>query len=103
LLRTAPPDLKTAREVHDSLAKFGDGLDRLGGTLRPDHVKAMRDGLQGLEKALELGAERVGIVAGYTYPVVKLNGYKPHVDYKKFWAEGGEVAEGLYMAAKGSA
>src|SRR5262249_39303137 len=40
LLRSAPPDLKTAREVHDSLGKFGEGLDRLGGTLRPDHVQA---------------------------------------------------------------
>src|SRR5437016_1656851 len=27
LLKEAPPDLKAAKEIHDSLSRFGDGLD----------------------------------------------------------------------------
>jgi hypothetical protein len=103
LLRGPPPDLKTAREVNDSLHTLGDGLNRLGGTMKPEHVKAMREGLQGLETALQAGAERVAALASYVYPVVTMNGYLPEIDYKKFWPEGGEVAEGLYKAAKGAA
>src|SRR5207247_6271428 len=34
LLREAPPDLKAARAVHDSLDRFGEGLGKLNGSLK---------------------------------------------------------------------
>jgi uncharacterized phage infection (PIP) family protein YhgE len=101
LLKAAPPDLKAAREVHDSLARFGEGLDKMHAMLKTERLTTMRDGFTGLETALSTGAEQVERLAGYTYPVVQFNGLKVEVEQKKFWPEGDKIAEGMRKARDG--
>jgi uncharacterized phage infection (PIP) family protein YhgE len=103
LLRTAPPDLKAAREIHDSLEKFDLGLERIHALLKGERVDAMRDGFKGLEQSLNTGAEQVERLTGYTYPVVTMNGFRPSVEQRPFWPEGEKIAEGMRKAAKGAA
>jgi hypothetical protein len=101
LLKEAPLDLKTVREVHDSLAHFGAGLDRMGTLMKEKRLDAMRIGFRGLEEALTTGAEQVEKLAGVTYPVVQLNGLKPEVEQKKLWPEGDKIAEGMRKGKEG--
>src|SRR5262249_11370432 len=98
LLKAAPLDLKVAREVHDSLGRFSEGLDKMNTVLKLERLGTMRDGFKGLEDALGTGADQVEKVAGYTYPMVEFNGLKPVVDQKKFWPEGDKIAEGMRKA-----
>jgi methyl-accepting chemotaxis protein len=102
LLRSAPVDLKVAREIYESLGRFGDGLDRLDRLLKLQRGEAMREGFKGLEESLTTGAEQVERLAGYTYPSVRFEGLRPVVDQKQFWPEGEKIAEGMRKAAKGS-
>ncbi|HZY86984.1 MAG TPA: hypothetical protein VFE78_19270 [Gemmataceae bacterium] len=101
LLRAAPLDLKAAREVHDSLGRFSDGLTHLDGLLKAKNAATVREGLKGLEESLNSGAGEVERVSAYTYPVVTFNGLKPMVDQKPFWPEGEKIGAGLRKAAKG--
>jgi len=102
LLRQAPLDLKAAREIHDSLGRFGDGLERMNGLLKAQRLDTMRDGFRGLDDALTSGADQVERLAGYTYPVVEFNGLKPEVAQKQFWPEGEKIATGMRKAAAGA-
>jgi uncharacterized phage infection (PIP) family protein YhgE len=101
LLRDAPLDLKAAREIHDGLARFSEGLDKMSAALKLQRFDTMREGVKGLETSLTTGAEQVERVSGYTYPVVQFNGVKPMVSQKPFWPEGGKIAEGMRQAADG--
>lgn len=103
LLRLSTVDLKAVREVHDGLAKFDDGLARLETMLKLSNAESMREGFKGMETALTSGAGQVEKLAGYTYPVVKIEGFKPVVEQKPFWPEGAKIAAGMKKAAKGSA
>jgi DNA repair exonuclease SbcCD ATPase subunit len=103
LLRDAPLDLEAARQIHDSLGKFDDGLGRLGDRLKPDRLGAMRDGFKGMQEALTTSADQVERMAGYTYPVVTLRGLNPSVEQRRFWPEGVQIAADLRRAAKGAA
>ncbi len=102
LLRDAPLDLKTARELNESLAKFSESLKRMSGSVKPESLDAMTDGFEGLETSLTTGAEQVERMTGYTYPVVTFSGLKPHVESRAFWPEGERIAEGMRRAAKGA-
>ncbi len=102
VLRQTPLDLKAAREIHEGLGRFGEGLDKLSGLLQPDRLKAMRDGFRGMEESLRTGAGQVERLAGYTYPVVTFNGIKPEVEQRPFWPEGGKIAAGMRQAAAGT-
>ncbi|MBI1918082.1 MAG: hypothetical protein HYS12_25605 [Planctomycetes bacterium] len=101
LVKDAPPDLKAAREIHESLSRFSEGLDKVSVLMGAERLKAMREGFKGMESSLETGAAQVDKLASYTYPVVKLNGFKPPtVDDKAFWPEGEKIAEGMRKGAK---
>jgi len=100
LLKEAPPDLKAAREIHESLSRFGEGLDKMSFLISAERLKTMREGFQGMEQSLDTGAGQVEKLSGYTYPVVKFNGLKPEVDEKSFWPEGEKIAEGMRKGAK---
>jgi chromosome segregation ATPase len=102
LLRAAPVDLRAAREVYDSLARFDEGLDRMDAMLKLQRADAMKEGFKGLEDSLSTGAEQVERLSGYTYPYVRFEGLRPVVDQKQFWPEGGRIAEGMRKAAKGA-
>lgn len=102
LVRTAPLNLQAAREIHDSLARFGEGLDKMNAALRLQRLDTMREGFKGMEESLSAGADQVERMAGYTYPVVTFNGLKPEVAQQKFWSEGDKVAEGMRKAAAGA-
>jgi uncharacterized phage infection (PIP) family protein YhgE len=102
LLRTAPLDLTTARDVHESLGKFADGLQRMKTTLKPDNIETMREGFKGLETSLSTGADQVERLAGLNYPVVTFSGFRAHVEHRAFWPEGETIAEGMRKAAKGA-
>jgi methyl-accepting chemotaxis protein len=101
LLRKAPPDLKAAKEIHDGLVRFSDGLDQLGKRMQPQRLETMREGFRGLETSLTTGAEQVERLSGYSYPVVTINGFKPRVEQRRFWPEGDKIAEGMRKAAEG--
>jgi hypothetical protein len=101
LLKAAPLDLKVAREVHDSLGRFSEGLDKMHAVLKLERLGTMRNGFKGLEDALGTGADQVEKLAGYTYPVVEFNALKPVVEQKKFWPEGDKIAEGMRKAKDG--
>ena len=100
LLKAAPPDLKAAREVYESLGRFNEGLERVSVLMDADRLKAMRDGFKGMEGSLATGADQVARLASYNYPVVKFNGLKPKVDEKPFWPQGDRVADGMRKGAK---
>jgi uncharacterized phage infection (PIP) family protein YhgE len=102
LLRAAPPDLKAAREIHDSLVKFDEGLERMHRLLKVERIVTMRDGFKGLEESLNTGADQVERLSGFSYPVVTFNGLKPSVEQRAFWPEGDKIAEGMRKAAKGA-
>ena len=102
LVKDAPLDLKAAKEVHEALGRFADGLDRVAPAERLKNLTTLRDGFKGLETALTTGAGQVEKLASYSYPVVKFEGLKPKVEQKPFWPEGGKIAEGMRDAAKGA-
>jgi len=102
LLRTAPPNLQAAREIHDSLAQFDQGLERMDQLLKVERIATMREGFKGLEESLKIGAEQVERLSGYSYPVVTFNGLKPNIEQRAFWPEGDKIAEGMRRAAKGA-
>jgi ABC-type transporter Mla subunit MlaD len=101
LLRAAPVDLKAVREIHDGLARFSDGLDKMNAALKLQRFDKVREGVKGLEDSLSVGAEQVDRLANFTYPVVTFNGVKPVVERRKFWPEGERIAEGMRKAADG--
>src|SRR5262249_53154751 len=88
-------------EIHDSLARFGQGLEKMDAFLKLQRLKAMREGFQGLKGALSSGAEQVQRLADYTYPVLTFQGIRPEVNHRQFWPEGRRIAEGLQQAADG--
>jgi hypothetical protein len=102
LLQEAPPDLKSVREVYNSLARFRDGLDKMNALLKLQRLETMRDGFHGLETALSGGAAQVERLAGYTYPTMYFYGGRPQVLQRPFWPEGAEIADGMRKAATGA-
>ena len=103
LLREAPPNLKGVRETHDGLARFSEGLATMHAALKFQRLETMREGFQGLESALTSGAEQVEKLSGYSYPVLTLNGgFKPSVEYRRFWPSGEQIAQGMRKAATGA-
>jgi archaellum component FlaC len=100
VLKDAPPDLKAAREMYDSLGRFSEGVERVSFLVSPERLKTMREGFKGMEESLDTGAEQVERLAGYTYPVVKFNGLKPEIDEKSFWPDGEDIAKGMRKGAK---
>jgi uncharacterized phage infection (PIP) family protein YhgE len=102
LLREAPLDLKAARELNESLAKFSDNLKHMSETAKLEDVDAMRAGFDGLETSLSTGADQVARLSGYTYPVVTFYGMRPQIDARPFWPDGEQIAEGMRKAAKGA-
>jgi hypothetical protein len=101
LLRQAPLDLKAVREIHDSLGRFREGLNKMTALLRLQRLDTMREGFQGLETSLTTGAQQVERLSGYTYPVITIRGVKPEVSQRQFWPEGGQIAAGMRKAAAG--
>jgi ABC-type transporter Mla subunit MlaD len=101
VLREAPPELKAARAVVDSLAKFEEGLERMSRVARMDNLEAMREGFKGMESSLQTGADQVEKLSNYTIPRVTGNGLRVTVEPKEFWPEGKTIAEGMRKAAKG--
>lgn len=101
MLRETPVDLKAAQAIHDSLARFGDGLGKLRPALNLERLDTMREGFRGMQTSLKAGAKQVEHLGGFTYPVINLNGLKPEVSQKPFWPEADSVADGLRKAADG--
>jgi DNA repair ATPase RecN len=101
LLRTTAPDLKAVQEIHDGLARFSDGLARMNGAMKMEHLTAMKEGFQGLESSLNTGAEQVEDLSSFTYPVVAFNGLRPEIEQRKFWPKGDDIAIGMRKAATG--
>ncbi|MGE3806402.1 MAG: hypothetical protein AB7K24_17165 [Gemmataceae bacterium] len=102
LVQQVPLDLKTARNVHDSLGKFAKGLETLEGNLELDRFKTMKQGFRGLETALDTGAAQVEKLASYSYPVVTFEGLRPVVEDKSFWPDGATIAKGMRQASEGA-
>jgi len=101
LLKVSAPDLKAAREVHDSLGRFNEGLEKMLKLLELKRLEAIKDGFSGLETSLSTTAGEVERLSGYTYPKVKVSGLKIDVEEKPFWPNGGKVADGLRKATEG--
>jgi ABC-type transporter Mla subunit MlaD len=102
LLKEAPPDLKSVREVYDSLARFRGGLDKMNALLKLQRLETMREGFRGLETALGTGAAQVERLAGYTFPILSFQGVRPEIQQRPFWPEGNEIADGMRKAAAGA-
>src|SRR5262245_38745974 len=65
LLKDAPPDLRAARDIYESLSRFSEGLDKVSVLMDPERLKAMREGFKGMESSLETGAAQVDKLASY--------------------------------------
>jgi ABC-type transporter Mla subunit MlaD len=100
-LRSLPTDLGTVKRVHDGLGEFSRGLGRMDTLLRTERFKAMRAGFEGLESALRVGAGQVERLAGFTYPVLTFDDFRPEIERRKFWPDGDRIGKGLRQAAKG--
>ena len=103
LLRDAPLDLKAAREIHEGLGRFSEGLDHLNARLEPSRLDALRDGFKGMQEALSTGADQVEKMSDYSYPAIRMAGLKPNVEQKPFWPEGKKIADGMRRGARGAA
>ncbi len=103
VLKAAPPDLKPVREVHDGLARFDEGLGSLHSTLDPRRLAALRQATEGAQGVIAEAARLAERAAGYTYPVVKLDGLKPTVGSRPFWPRGAEVGADMRQVAGGVA
>jgi methyl-accepting chemotaxis protein len=101
LLRESTPDLKAARDVHDSLGRFDEGLEKMLKLIELKRLDAIKEGFAGLESSLDLTAKQVEKLAGYTYPSIKVRGLKIEVEEKPFWPNGEKIAEGLGKATEG--
>lgn len=101
ILRQTAPDLKALREVHDSLVRVENSLERVAPVLKLERIDEMRDGFAGMESAMSKTADQVDQAANFTYPVVKLNGLRTEVEQKSFWPGGGEIAAGLRKSLGG--
>jgi len=101
LLKDAPPDLKVAREIHDSLGKFDQGLEKMTQLLELKRLDAIREGFSGLETSLSTTAGQVDKLSGYRYPSVRISGLKVDVEEKPFWPNGDKIADGLRKATEG--
>lgn len=101
LLREAPPDLKVARDIHDSLGKFDLGLEKMLQLLELKRIDAIREGFSGLETSLSTTAGQVEKLSGYRYPSVRISGLKVEVEERPFWPNGDKIADGLRKATEG--
>ena len=101
--RAASMDLKPLREMHDGLARFDEGLASLHATLDPRRLAAMREATEGAEGVVAEAARLAGRAAGYTYPVVTIDGLKPRVGTRPFWPGGAEVGVDMRKVAAGLA
>ena len=86
LLKTVPLDLKAVREVHDSLGKFREGLDKMNTVLRLQRLDTVREGFTGMETSLRnaklWGADTVLLV-----PAV----VNPQTSYQDAWTRSQKV------------
>ncbi len=94
-------NLQPLKDMHDGLGKFSTGLDKLQSTLENDRFKNIQNGFEGMDEALNSGARQVEHLAGYTYPVVTFEGFKPYIEKREFWPRGAEIARGMRKAHKG--
>jgi hypothetical protein len=101
IVSSLPLDMKNVQAVHDSLDQFSDGLERMNGLFRPRRMKAIQEGFRGMESSLTLGAGQVERLAGYTYPVLTFDGFRPEIDRRQFWPEGERIGQGMRKAATG--
>src|SRR5262245_16287827 len=101
LLRESTPDLKAARDIHDSLGRFDDGLEKMLKLIELKRLDAIKDGFAGLESSLDTTAGQVEKLAGYSYPSIKVRGLKIEVEERPFWPNGEKIAEGLRKATEG--
>ena len=102
LLRGASPDLKAARDIHDSLARFDEGLEKLLKMLELQRLGSIKEGFAGMETALDTTAGEVERLSGYHYPHVKMKGnLRVEIEEKSFWPSGPTVAGGLRKATEG--
>ena len=103
LVRAAPPDLEPIRELHDGLARFDEGLGALHATLDPRRLAALRQAAEGAEGVVAEAARLAGRAAGYSYPVVTLDGLTPRVRNRPFWPGGAAVSADMRKVAGGLA
>jgi hypothetical protein len=103
IVRDAPPDLKPIRELHDGLARFEEGLGALQATLAPGRLAAMREAADGAKGVVAEAARLAERAAGYTYPVVTLDGLSPRVRARPFWPKAAEVGADMRKIAGGVA
>src|SRR5436309_14993551 len=97
------PDLRPVRELHDGLARFDEGLGALHATLDPRRLAAMKQAAEGAEGVVAEAARLADRAAGYTYPVVTLDGLTPRVRNRPFWPRGAEVGADMRKVAGGVA
>jgi len=103
VVKAVPPDLKPARELHDGLARFDEGLGTLHDTLDPRRLAAMKEATEGAEGVVAEAARLADHAAGYTYPVVTLDGLTPRIRNRPFWPRGAEVGADMRKVAGGVA
>lgn len=102
-VREAPLDLKPARELHDGLARFDEGLGALHATLDPRRLAAMMRAAEGAEGVVAEAARLADRAAGYSYPAVTLDGVTPRVKNRPFWPKGAQVGADMRKVAGGVA
>jgi len=103
LAHEAPLDLKPLREVHDSLARFDEGLAATSSMLDPRRLEPLRQAAGGAEGVVTEAARMAERASGYSFPVVTFEGIKPRVKAQPFWPKGAEVGADLRKVADGVA
>jgi hypothetical protein len=96
-----PLDFAPIREVHESLGRFDEGLAAMSSILEPTRLVPLREATSGAEGAVTEAARLAERTAGYTYPVVELDGLRPTVRTRPFWPRGAEIGADLRKVAGG--
>jgi ABC-type transporter Mla subunit MlaD len=103
VVKQVPSDLKPVREQQNGLGRFDEGLGALRATLDPRRLSALRQATEGAEGVVSEAAGLAERAAGYSYPVVTLDGLTPRVRNRPFWPRGAEVSADLRKVAAGVA
>ena len=100
-LESASIDLEPLREVHDGLGRLDEGLVAVGAMVDPARLEAIGEAAGGAERVVDEAARLASRAAGYTYPVVELDGLTPRVRQRSFWPRADRVGQDLRKVADG--
>ena len=100
-LESATIDLEPLREIDDGLGRLDEGLEAVGTMVDPSRLEAIGEAAAGAQGVVDEAARLAIRAAGYSYPVVEIDGLTPRVRRRPFWPRADRVGQDLRKVAEG--